>query len=98
MNVARAGDRRAPPRENARSDRSAFVREAASATGWIRLDTAGGVFTGKVPPRQRGLAQRTRRDLAAVRGRRWRELGRDGLLCQPRTGVASSRDARAWPH
>ncbi len=40
MNVVRAGDRQAPPRESARCDRSAFVREAAFATGWIRLDTA----------------------------------------------------------
>ncbi|HVS57164.1 MAG TPA: hypothetical protein VHJ55_13070, partial [Casimicrobiaceae bacterium] len=47
MNVARAGDRRAPPRESACSDRSAFVREAASATGWIRLDTAVASSRGK---------------------------------------------------
>src|SRR5437868_11320960 len=40
MNVARAGDRRAPRRESARSDRSGFVREAVFAAGWIRLDTA----------------------------------------------------------
>ncbi|HWZ73645.1 MAG TPA: protein phosphatase 2C domain-containing protein [Casimicrobiaceae bacterium] len=40
MNVARASDRQAPRRKSAGSDRSAFVREAVFATGWIRLDTA----------------------------------------------------------
>ncbi len=40
MNVAKAGNRRAPQRESARSDRSALVRKALFATGWIRLDTA----------------------------------------------------------
>src|ERR1700680_272872 len=40
MNAARTGDRQAPRRERARSDRAALVREAVFATGWIRLDTA----------------------------------------------------------
>jgi protein phosphatase len=47
MNVASAGDRQAPRRESARSDRSAFVREAVFATGEIRLDTAVASSRGK---------------------------------------------------
>lgn len=40
MNGASAGGHQAPRGEGARSDRSAFVREAVFAKGWIRLDTA----------------------------------------------------------
>ena len=40
MNVAKARDRQLSRRENAGIDMSTFVREAALATGWIRLDTA----------------------------------------------------------
>ena len=40
MNVAKARDRQSPRREDIASDRSTFVREAACASGWIRLDTA----------------------------------------------------------
>ena len=47
MNVASAGDRQAPRRESARSDGSAFVREAVFATGEIRLDTAVASSRGK---------------------------------------------------
>ena len=47
MNVASAGDRQAPRRESARSNGSAFVREAVFATGEIRLDTAVASSRGK---------------------------------------------------
>ena len=40
MNVAKTRDRQSPRRENAGIDMSTFVREAALATGWVRLDTA----------------------------------------------------------
>ena len=40
MNVAKARDRQSSLQNSARSDVSTFVREAALATGWIRLDTA----------------------------------------------------------
>ena len=40
MNVAKARDRQSSRREDAGIDMSTFVREAALATGWIRLDTA----------------------------------------------------------
>jgi PPM family protein phosphatase len=40
MNVAKARDRQSPRRESTGGDRSTFVREAAFASGWMRLDTA----------------------------------------------------------
>jgi PPM family protein phosphatase len=48
MNVTKARVRQSPQPENTASDRSIFVREAAFASGWMRLDTAVASSRGRL--------------------------------------------------